>query len=143
MEVAGRYRICHIPHNGDRDLYLISGVDRDLHPISGVYKDTEGSSRWEKAKIAFTFPKQKIATTHILKHLDSDRPPVIVVYASKWAMSAALLHKHEGAYWPVTFSSSTIKANEVNYGMVKNKVLALMKMLDICYIGWFLARSLC
>ena len=59
--------------------------------------------------IAFTLLKAKIAETPILKHFDSDRPPVIVVYASKWAISAALLQEHDGVYWPVTFSSRTLK----------------------------------
>ena len=31
-------------------------------------------------------------------HLDQDRLPVIVVYATKWALSAALLFEHEGVY---------------------------------------------
>ena len=57
-----------------------------------------------------------------------------MVYASKWAVSAALLQKHEGVYWSITFSSRTLKPNEVNYAMVeKEKILALLRMLDICY----------
>ena len=58
---------------------------------------------------------------------------MIVVYASKWAVLAALLQKHEGLYWPVTFSSRTLTHNEVNYGMVEKEVLALLRMLDIWY----------
>ena len=45
-------------------------------------------TRWEKDTIVFTMLKAKIATTPILKHFDPDRIPVIVVYASKWAVSA-------------------------------------------------------
>ena len=88
VEVAGRNRLCHIAHKGDRDRL----------PISGGDQDPEVRSRWEKATIAFTFLKQKIATTSILKHFDPDRPPVIVVCASKLAVSAALMQKHEGVY---------------------------------------------
>ena len=58
---------------------------------------------------------------------------MIVVYARKWAVSAALLQKHEGVYWPVAFSSRTLKPNEFNYGTVEKEVLALLRMLDICY----------
>ena len=36
-----------------------------------------------KAKIAFSMLKTKIAATPILKHFGPDRPPVIIVYASK------------------------------------------------------------
>ena len=83
--------------------------------------------------IAFTLLKAKIASTSILKHFNPDRPPVIVVYASKWAVSAALLQEHEGVYWPVTFTSRTLKPNEINYGMVEKEVLALLRVLDLCY----------
>ena len=58
---------------------------------------------------------------------------MIVVYASKWVVSAALLQEYYGVYWPVTFSSRTLKPNEVNYGMIEKEVLALVRMLDICY----------
>ena len=47
--------------------------------------------RWKEAKVAFPMLKDKISTTLMLKHFDPDRPPVIVVYASKWAVSAALI----------------------------------------------------
>ena len=83
--------------------------------------------------IALTLLKAKIATTSILKHFDPDRSPVIVVYASKWAVSAALLQEYDGVYWLVTFSSRTLKPNEGNYGMVEQEVSALLRMLDICY----------
>ena len=36
------------------------------------------------------------------------------MYASKWAVSASLLLEYDGVYWPVTFSSLTLKPNEVN-----------------------------
>ena len=82
---------------------------------------------------AFTMLKAKIAQTPILKHFDPDRTPVIVVYASKWAVSAALLQNYDGVYWPVTFTSRTLKSNEINYGMVEKEVLALLRILDVCY----------
>ena len=62
--------------------------------------------------------KDKIFKNSILKHFDPDRPPMIVVYGSKWAVSAALLQEHDGTYWPVTFTSRKLKSNEINYGMV-------------------------
>ena len=76
------------------------GVDR--YPISGDDRDSEGRNRWEKVMIAFTLLKAKIATTSISKHFEPDRPLVIVVYASKWAVSAALVQEYDGVYWPVT-----------------------------------------
>ena len=58
---------------------------------------------------------------------------MIVVYASKWAVSAALLQEHDGVYWPVTRTSRTLKPNEISYGMVEKEVLALLRIQDIGY----------
>ena len=55
-----------------------------------------------------------------------DRLLVIVVYASKWAVSASLLHEYVGVYCPVTFMSRTLKPNEINSGMAEKEVLALL-----------------
>ena len=77
--------------------------------------------------------KAKIATAPMLKHFDPDRPPVIVVYASKWAVSAALIQEYDGVYHPVTFTRRTLKTNELNYGTVEKEVLALLRVLDVCY----------
>ena len=57
---------------------------------------------------------------------------MIVVYASKCAVSAALLKRYDGFYWPVTFAGRTLKSNEINYGMVEKDVLDLLRILDIC-----------
>ena len=89
--------------------------------------------RWTEAKVAFTMLKAKIATAPMLKHFDPDRPPVIVVYASKWAVSAALIQEYDGVYHPVTFTSRTLKPSELNYGTVEKEVLALLRVLDVCY----------
>ena len=77
--------------------------------------------------------KDKIAQIPIVKHFDPDRILAFEVYASEWAVSAALLQEHDGVYWPVTFSSRTSKPNEVNYGMVEKEVSALLRMMDVCY----------
>ena len=117
--------------SGDRD-NTVQSKDCD-NTVRSYEHDPSERSRWEKATIAFTLLKAKIATTPILKHFDPDRLPVIVVYASKWAVSASLLQEYDGVHWPVTFTSRTLKPNEVNYGMVEKEVLALLRILEICY----------
>ena len=64
-------------------MHSISGGGRSMYLLFGGDQDLEGRSRCDKASIAFTVLKKKIDTTPILKHFDSDRPPVIVVYARK------------------------------------------------------------
>ncbi|ETK79067.1 hypothetical protein L915_15044, partial [Phytophthora nicotianae] len=39
--------------------------------------------------------KNKIATAPVLRHFDSDRVLVVVVYGSDWAISAALVQEHD------------------------------------------------
>ena len=109
----------------------IEVVDQVLN--TGNEVDSEGITRWEKAMIAFTMLKAKIAGTPILNHFDPERPPVIVVYASKWAISAALLQDLDGVNWPVIFTSRTLKPNKINNGTVAKELLALLRILDLCY----------
>lgn len=115
--------------------------EADFYEIARQTKPTGGDedvvaeegNRWTEARTAFAILKNKIMTAPILLHFDVDRQPVVVVYASKWAISAALMQEHDGGYKSVTFTSRTLKPNEINYGMVDNEVLALLRILDICY----------
>ena len=77
--------------------------------------------------------KANIATASMLKHFDPDRPIVIVVYASKRAVSAALIQEYDGVYHLVTFTGRTLKPNELKYGTVEKEVLALLRVMDVCY----------
>ncbi|POM78839.1 Reverse transcriptase [Phytophthora palmivora] len=84
--------------------------------------------RWTKAKIAFTKLKAKIVATPTLH---PSLTPVVVLYANKWVISAALMQEYNGVYWPVTFTSRTLKSNEINYGIVDKEVPALLRVLDV------------
>ena len=77
--------------------------------------------------------KDKIAGIPILKHFYPELPPVIVVYASKWAVSAVLLQDHDGVHRPVIFTSRTLKPNEIDYDMVETEVLAFLRILCLGY----------
>ena len=81
----------------------------------------KGRNRWGKAMITFIMLKEQIAQTLILKHFDLELQPMIVVYAIRWAVSAALLQSYNGVYWPVNIISRTFKINKINYGMVEKK----------------------
>ncbi|OWZ09980.1 LOW QUALITY PROTEIN: reverse transcriptase [Phytophthora megakarya] len=87
-----------------------------------------GASMIARAKNAFTMLKAKSIATTVLKHFDPERIPVILLYANKWAISAALMQEHEGVYHPGTFTSRTLKANELNYGVVDKELLALLSI---------------
>ncbi|KAE8880134.1 hypothetical protein PF005_g4885 [Phytophthora fragariae] len=89
--------------------------------------------KWVEAEAAFSELMRKIATTPILRHFDTEKRPVVIVYASEWAVSASQVQDHDGIYLPVMFTSRTLKQNELNYGIVEREVLALLRMLDLGY----------
>ncbi|OWZ06859.1 reverse transcriptase [Phytophthora megakarya] len=66
-------------------------------------------------------------------HFDPDRPRVIVVYANKWVISTALTQERKGVFWPVIFTSRSLKTNELNYQIVEKEVLTLLRVLDVCH----------
>ncbi|OWZ12305.1 Eukaryotic/viral aspartic protease [Phytophthora megakarya] len=74
----------------------------------------------------------KIATTPVLKHFDTDKQPVVIVYARDWAVSAVLSQDHDGIYLPVNFTSRTLKPNELQYSIAEKEILALLRVLNEC-----------
>ncbi|KAE9180282.1 hypothetical protein PF005_g23341 [Phytophthora fragariae] len=109
-----------------------------IGPTVVVTKDQQDDQatadpKWTEAEAAFSKLKEKIAATPILRHFDTVKRPVVIVYASEWAVSASLVQDHDGVYLPVMFTSRTLKQNELNYGIVEKEVLALLRMLDLGY----------
>ncbi|KAK1944854.1 hypothetical protein P3T76_003387 [Phytophthora citrophthora] len=51
---------------------------------------------WIRASAALEALKGKIAMTPTLRHFDPDKQPVVIVYASAWAISASLTQDHDG-----------------------------------------------
>ena len=117
---------------GDHDHPLVTTNGQVPIKVKASNREHTGAHRWEKSMIPFTMLKAKVAQTPVLKHFDPDRRPVIVVYASKWAVPAALLQEHDGLNWPVMFKIRTLKPSEINYGVLEKEVLALLQILDIC-----------
>ncbi|KAE9306181.1 hypothetical protein PR003_g21303 [Phytophthora rubi] len=129
-------------------LYELRGVDfaaiRDqagrerADPTVTSVEDQQDSQittdpKWVEAEAAFSELKRKIATTPILRHFDTEKRPVVIVYASEWAVSASQVQDHDGINLPVMFTSRTLKQNELNYGIAEREVLALLRMLDLGY----------
>ncbi|POM70367.1 Reverse transcriptase, partial [Phytophthora palmivora] len=117
-----------------RDLKEDTGLDLTLRPTETGRPDGEQvDPRWVHAHRAFETLKSKIASTPILRHFDIDRETVVIVYASDWAISAALVQEYDQIYYPITFVSRTLKSNELNYSPVEKEVLALLRILDLGY----------
>ena len=119
-------------------LYELREVD--FHVWRSKLKDVdhqmtpdEDDEKWSRVQVAFAMLKNKMATAPILRHFDPAKEAVIIVYASEWAISAALVQNHEGTLMPVTFTSRTLKASELNYSTVEKEVLALLRILKSCF----------
>ena len=93
----------------------------------------EDDEKWSRVQVAFAMLKNKMATAPILRHFDPAKEAVIIVDASEWAISAALVQNHEGTLMPVTFTSRTLKTNELYYITVEKEVLALLRILESCF----------
>ncbi|OWZ16436.1 LOW QUALITY PROTEIN: reverse transcriptase [Phytophthora megakarya] len=104
-----------------REVYYYPSARLQLtgEPEEGTASADEEHDRWTRSMDMFTIFKTKIISTPILKHFGRGRARVIALYANKWAISVALLQEHGGVYWPVTFTSRTLKTNELNYGIAE------------------------
>ncbi|KAE9300409.1 hypothetical protein PF008_g23010 [Phytophthora fragariae] len=95
--------------------------------------DSSTLEKWKHAETAFEQLKLKIADTPLLRHFNPELEPVIIVYASEWAVSAVLTQQHDNVYMPVKFTSRTLKPNELRYDIVEKEVLALLRILTSCF----------
>ncbi|OWZ20304.1 reverse transcriptase [Phytophthora megakarya] len=64
------------------------------------------------------------------KARNQEKWPVVMLYASDWAISAVLAQEHDGVYMAVKFTSRTLKLNELNYNITEKKILALLRVLN-------------
>jgi len=111
-------------------LYALAEADFEEYVMKPEVREQE---RWQHAENAFEALKVKIAETPMLRHYDPEREPVVIVYASDWAIAAVVVQEHDGTYMPVKFTSRTLKPNELNYSVVEKEILALLRILDNCF----------
>ncbi|KAE8984399.1 hypothetical protein PR003_g23766 [Phytophthora rubi] len=83
--------------------------------------------------LSISVEKSSWGDTPLLRHFNPELEPVIIVYASEWAVSAVLTQQHDNVYMPVKFTSRTLKPNELRYDIVEKEVLALLRILTSCF----------
>ncbi|KAG3069628.1 hypothetical protein PI125_g23169 [Phytophthora idaei] len=129
LESSGPDQAADVPHRVKLE------TDHDT-PSNGQSASDEAQGlsgvelHWIRAHHVFERLKGMIATTPTLRHFDPYRQATVVVYASDWAVSAALTQEHDQIYYPI---SRTLKPNEINYGVVEKEILALLRVLDLNY----------
>ncbi|OWZ06244.1 LOW QUALITY PROTEIN: reverse transcriptase [Phytophthora megakarya] len=115
------------------DLRKIMGQNDPIARDNATPEHQLARSLDERTHKAFITLKTKIATTPIIRHFDETRTPVVIVYASDWAISASLTQEHDEIYHPVAFASRTLKTSELNYNVTELEVLTLLRILDLYY----------
>ncbi|ETI53475.1 hypothetical protein L917_03353 [Phytophthora nicotianae] len=98
----------------EADFYEIAQRSK-VEAVAGDDNRPEEDDKWTRSVKAFETLKVRIAAAPILRHFASNKQPVVVVYASKWTISAALMQEQDGTYQPVTFANRTLKPREINY----------------------------
>ncbi|KAE9059656.1 hypothetical protein PF007_g30877 [Phytophthora fragariae] len=112
-------------------LYSLTETDFDEYVTRPKFREQE---KWTHATRAFDVLKTKLAETPMLKHFDKNRESVVIVYASDCAISGVLTLVHDDVYMPVKFNSRMLKPNELNYDIVEKEILALLRVLNDCYM---------
>ncbi|GMF16092.1 unnamed protein product [Phytophthora fragariaefolia] len=120
---------------------VLTQRDQQLRDQETTTSDPEGyvstpediGERWVRAHRSFEALKAKTATAPVLRHFDPGRPPVVIVYASDCAVSAALVQEHDQVYYLVMCASRPLKPNKLNYNVTQKDVLPLLRILALSY----------
>ncbi|OWZ12469.1 LOW QUALITY PROTEIN: hypothetical protein PHMEG_00014362 [Phytophthora megakarya] len=75
-------------------------------------------------KESFTALQQKVAEAPILRHLETKKEVLVMLYANM----------HDDKLHPVRFCGRVLKDAEMNYHSAEKEVLALLLLLKVCYI---------
>jgi hypothetical protein len=86
-----------------------------------------------RARRSFDLLKERAVSAPVLKHFQTESPVYIMLFANEWAISATVMQLHEGKYHPVRFVSRVLKQNELGYHLAEKEVLALLRVLRVCY----------
>ncbi|GMF47688.1 unnamed protein product [Phytophthora fragariaefolia] len=96
-------------------------------------EDFAPGSELSAARGAFTALRRKVAEAPILHHFDGAKDVYIMLYANEWALSSTVMQMHDEILHPVRFCGRVLKEYEINYHPAEMEVLALLRVLKVCY----------
>ena len=96
-------------------------------------EDFSEDHKLDRAKRSFELLKARAVSAPVLRHFKSGDPVYIMLFANNWAISATVMQLHDGKYHPVRFVSRVLKQNEIGYHPAEKEVLALLRVLRVCY----------
>ncbi|OWY91322.1 reverse transcriptase [Phytophthora megakarya] len=85
----------------------------------------------DQAKQAFEILKHKIVSTPVLRHLDRNKPFVIIPHANQWAACAFLGQENDGLIQPVRFTGRVLHDAELRYHIAEKETIAVLRLLQV------------
>ncbi|KAH9084025.1 hypothetical protein Ae201684P_020288 [Aphanomyces euteiches] len=96
-------------------------------------EEIEGGEVSDAAKLSFEELKRDFAALPTLKHSVANQDVHILLYTTKWAISATVCQEFEGALHPIRFCGRVLKGGEPRYEGWAKEVLALLRVLKTCF----------
>ena len=85
------------------------------------------------ARSAFEHLRRRLTEAPVLRHFHPELPVYVMLYANNWAVSATIMQEHDEKLHPVKFVGRVLKASEINYQLAEKEILALLRVLKVCY----------
>ncbi|KAJ0390666.1 hypothetical protein ATCC90586_011699 [Pythium insidiosum] len=90
-------------------------------------------SRLRAAHQGFETLKSRLTHAPVLRHFDESKPIVVVIFANDWAIAAAVMQGDPGELRPTRYVGRVLKDNKRKFSPAEREVLALLRVLDVCY----------
>ena len=84
----------------------------------------------EPQQTSFDALKEALTSDSVLVHPEFDKPFILSCDASNYAISAILSQEHEGKQRPLSFASTVLNKNEINYSTTEKELLAVVWSTD-------------
>ena len=106
---------------------FIPNLSTILRPLNNLLHK---ESRWcwtKECVDAFNTAKEKLVSSQVLVHYDSNLPIVLAGDASAYGVGAVISHvTPDGREHPIAFASQTLSTSEQNYSQVEKEALSLI-----------------
>ena len=97
------------------------------HPLNNLLKHNTAWKWTQACQRAFQELKQKLASTDVLVHYDTDLPLKLACNASVYGVGAVISHVFpNGEERPIAYASRTLTNSEKNYAQIEKEALSLI-----------------
>ena len=106
---------------------FIRNMSTIAHPLNNLLKHSTSWKWTPDCQHAFQQLKQKLASTDVLVHYDTNLPLKLACDASAYGVGAVISHVFpNGEERPITYASRTLTTSEKNYVQIEKEALSLI-----------------